>query len=81
MWKGKEKITKNEYLDNEKSFLNETKSIFHHLWNASLWLKYTKIADKSFKLHMLRLQQFIYVLNGRLKNFNDEKIWKLIEKL
>ena len=55
MWKGKEKITKIEYLDNEKSFLNETKSIFHHLWNASLWLKYTKIADKNFKLHMLRL--------------------------
>ena len=31
------KITKLEYLNNGKSFLNETKSIFHRFWNASLW--------------------------------------------
>ena len=31
------KITKLEYLDNGKCFLNETKSIFHRFWNASWW--------------------------------------------
>ena len=43
---------KNEYLENEKSFLDEIKSIFHSFWRAIIWWKnknLMKIADTSFK--------------------------------
>ena len=42
VWKGKEKIQKFEYLENEKSFLDETKSIFHSFWRAIYHLKKNK---------------------------------------
>ena len=41
-----------EYLDNEKRFLDEIKSIFRNYFNAVIWLKKKKkrkVADKSFK--------------------------------
>ena len=41
-----------EYLENEKSFLDEIKSIFHSFWRAIIWWKnknLMKIADTSFK--------------------------------
>ena len=36
---GKKKIQKFEYLENEKSFLGEIKTIFHNFWRAIIWLK------------------------------------------
>ena len=42
-------MQKFEYLENEKSFLDETKSIFHNYLRAIIcWIK--KIADKTLKL-------------------------------
>ena len=38
VWKGK-KIQKFEYLQNEKSFLDEIKNIFHRFWRAIIWWK------------------------------------------
>ena len=35
--KEEKKIQKIEYLENEKSFLDNTKSIFHKFWNAFFW--------------------------------------------
>ena len=43
----------NIYLENENSFLDEIKNIFHGLWRAIIWLKIKngwKIADTSFKV-------------------------------
>ena len=34
---GKTKKQKLEYLENEKSFLDETKNIFHSFWRAIIW--------------------------------------------
>ena len=34
VWKGMEKIQKFEYVENEKSFLDEIKNIFHRFWRA-----------------------------------------------
>ena len=36
---GKTEIQKFEYLENEKSFLDETKNIFHSFGRAIIWLK------------------------------------------
>ena len=36
---GKSKIQKFEYLENEKSFLDEIKNIFHIFCRAIIWLK------------------------------------------
>ena len=46
-------MQKFEYLENEKSFLDEIKNVFHSLWRAIIWLKIKnlwKIADTSFKV-------------------------------
>ena len=53
---GKEgkKRQKSEYLENEKSFSDKIKSIFHRFWRAIIWWKIKnliKIADISFKEH------------------------------
>ena len=37
--KEEEKIQKSEYLENEKSFLDETKNTFHSFWRAIIWWK------------------------------------------
>ena len=36
---GKLKIQKFAYLENEKSFLDEIKNIFHSFWRAIIWWK------------------------------------------
>ena len=45
--KGK-KLQKLEYLQNEKSFLDEIKKIFHSFWRPIIWWK-NKMAGTSFK--------------------------------
>ena len=48
---GRTEIQKIEYLENEKSFLDEIRSIFHSFWRAIMWWKnknLMKIADTSF---------------------------------
>ena len=48
---GKMEIQKFEYLENEKSFLDEIKSTFHSFWRNIIWWKnrnLMKIADTSF---------------------------------
>ena len=37
--KRKDRNTKNEYLENEKSFLDEIKRIFYGFWRAIIWWK------------------------------------------
>ena len=48
-----EKLKKFEYLENEKSFLDEIKNIFYSFWRPVIWSKnkhlIKKIADTSFK--------------------------------
>ena len=39
VWKGRKKLQKFEYLENEKSFLDEIKNIFHSFWRAIIWWK------------------------------------------
>ena len=49
---GRTEIQKSEYLENEKSSLEEIKSIFHSFWRAIIRWKnkhFMKIADTSFK--------------------------------
>ena len=49
-----QKLKKIEYLENEKSFLDEIKSIFHSFWRAIIWWKnkdLMKTADTSFKIY------------------------------
>ena len=51
--RGKDRNTKIEYLENEKSFLDEIKSIFHSFWRPIIWWKnksLMKIENTSFKL-------------------------------
>ena len=52
--KGKAVTQKSEYLENEKSFLDEIKSNFYNYVRATIWLKKKKrkIADTSFKVAM-----------------------------
>ena len=49
--RGKDKIQKTEYLKDEKSFLDEIKSIFQSFWRAIIWWKkkLMKIVGPSFK--------------------------------
>ena len=52
---GKEegKIQKFEYLNNEKSFLDEMKNIFHSFWRAIIWWKNKKfIKNSGHKLYI-----------------------------
>ena len=49
--KEEEKIRKFKYLENEKSFLEEIKNIFHSFWRAIIWWKNQKLIKNSgFKL-------------------------------
>ena len=36
---GEDENKKKEYLENEKSFLDEIKNIFHRFWRAIIWWK------------------------------------------
>ena len=53
---GRMEIEKFDYLKNEKSFFDETESIFHSFWRAIIWWKHKnliKIADTSFNFFSL----------------------------
>ena len=53
-------IQKFDYLMNEKSFLDEIKSIFHSFWRAVIWSK-TKVyllAGKVYKIYDNKFQYF-----------------------
>ena len=41
--KEEEKIEKFEYRENENSFLDEIKNIFHSFWRAIIWWKNKKL--------------------------------------
>ena len=47
VWKGRGKIQKFKYLENEKSFLDEVKNIFHSFWSAIIWWKNKKLIKSS----------------------------------
>ena len=64
VWKGREKIHKFEYLENERSFLDEIKNIFYSFWRAMIWWKnkrLIKIVDASFKV-----QNITFVSHGQI---------------
>ena len=46
VWKGRKKLQKFEYLENEKSFLDEIKNIFHIFWRAVIWWKNKNLIEK-----------------------------------
>ena len=51
VWKGRGKITKFEYLENEKSFFDERKNIFQRFWRAIiLWKNKKMIKNSGHKL-------------------------------
>ena len=45
--KEEEKLQKFKYLENEKSFLDEIKNIFHSFWRAITWWKNKKMIKNS----------------------------------
>ena len=47
MWKRRGKLTKFEYLKNEKSFLDEINNIFHSFWRAIIWWKNQNLIKNS----------------------------------
>ena len=46
VWKGK-KFQKFEYLENKKSFLDETKNTFHIFWRVIVWWKNENLLKNS----------------------------------
>ena len=42
-----EKLQKFEYLENEKSFLDEIKNIFHSFWRPIIWSKNKNLIKNS----------------------------------
>ena len=56
---GETEIQKCEYLENEKSFLDEIKNIFHENLKVIIWWKKWKIVDTSFKYTRLCWQILI----------------------
>ena len=49
VWKGREKLQKFEYLQKERSILDEIKSIFCSIWRSIIWWKNKKIVETGFK--------------------------------
>ena len=60
---GKKEIHKSEYLENEKSFLDEVKNNFHSFWRAIIWWKIFFL-DTSFKISItvFKKKQYIYTI-------------------
>ena len=52
--KGERETQKSEYLENQKSFLDAIKSIFHHFFNSYHMMSKRKTAHTSFKLGLSR---------------------------
>ena len=48
VWKEREKIQKFEHLENEKSFFDEIKYIFHSFWRAIIWWKIKNLIKNSW---------------------------------
>ena len=60
---GKEgkKLQKSEYLENEKSFLDEIKNIFHSFWRIIVWWKNKHLMKNSgHKLQRITVKKFIF---------------------
>ena len=71
-----QKYKKFEYLKNEKSFLDETKSIFHNFWRAIIWWKnknLIKIADTSFKVYFVGELTLVKILWNKIVSFSPIK--------
>ena len=51
MWKGKEKITKFEYLENQKSFFDEVNNIFIVFEGLLVWCKNKNFKNSEHKLY------------------------------
>ena len=71
--KGRTEIQKFEYLESEKSFLDEIKSIFHSFWKTIIWWKnknLMRIADTSFNI--LGAHWKIWLLEGGSQKTNIE---------
>ena len=54
-------MQKFEYLENEKSFLDEIKNIFHSFWRALIWLKKNLIKNSRHKV-IYKLKQLLEML-------------------
>ena len=76
VWKTRESVEgkfflKFEYLENEKNFLDEIKSIFHSFWRAILW------ENQRYHIQVLKLVSAIFI---KLLFFNQmialQKLWK-----
>ena len=76
VWKGREKMTKIEYLENEKSFLDEIKNIFHSFWKPifcwknknliknsghKLWRPWAQLLIMAGGLPLAQYVQFVYL--------------------
>ena len=69
-WKATKKIQKFGYFENENSFLDEIKSIFHSFWKAIIWWKnknFIKTADTSFKQSLTLLTLWMPLITVSLK--------------
>ena len=55
------------HLKNEKSFLDEIKSIFHSFWRAFIWGKNKKIRDANFMFHCPKNCSFLRIWSHLLK--------------
>ena len=52
VWKRKKKLQKFEYLENEKSFPDEIKNIFHSIWRGIIsWKNKNSIKNSGHKLY------------------------------
>ena len=61
--KEEEKIQKFEYLENEKSFLDEIRNILHSFWRAIIWWKNKKNWKKNFLFWLKACFEIFLVLH------------------
>ena len=66
--KGRMEMQKYEYLENEKSFLNEIKTIFHFFWRAIIWWKNKKWWTQALRVFLNLAYNFclwalVFILN------------------
>ena len=55
VWRGREKIQKFEYLENERNFYDEIKNIFHSFWRSIIWRKNKNLIRNSGQKLLLKL--------------------------
>ena len=76
----KDRNTKIEYLEKEKSFLDELKNICHSFWSAIIWWKnknLMKIVDTSFKITTQETYWYSYIYFDTPDVSNDSLCRKL----